>query len=132
MIRDFNDYHVMQKLFTYKYFRSSQLMDEVDEHVILNNPRFLTLTMWLNQLTNFFCPWEEEEVESAENPIVIVKDEGFSEKWRIKTPHHNNHHLWNLNPLCVLYRTSGSLLLFAGSLNDFFVNNIFSNFLRSL
>ena len=33
MNSDFNDHHLMQKTFTDKYFWSSQLMKEVDEHV---------------------------------------------------------------------------------------------------
>ena len=54
-----------------------QTMEEVPEHVGLNYPN-LSGSRYVAQLVDdFIFPWEE--MGSAENSIIIDKDEGFSE-----------------------------------------------------
>ena len=78
MRRDFNEHHMTQVPNTENQHGTMQLMEEVSEHVGINYPEILD-SRYLAQLVNdFLFPWEEE-MGSAEKPIAIDEDEGFSE-----------------------------------------------------
>ena len=52
-------------------------MEEVSEHVELNYPEIPDSRFVTQSVDEFLIPWEE--AGSAENPITIDEDEGFSE-----------------------------------------------------
>ena len=55
-------------------------MEEVDEHVRMIYPEIPDSDYVAQTDNNFLYLWEKE-MESAENPITLDKDEGFSEKF---------------------------------------------------
>ena len=59
-----------------------QMMEEVSDHVGMSYPEIPDSRYVAQQVNNFLFPWERE-MGSAENPITIDGDEGFSET---KTP----------------------------------------------
>ena len=77
MNSDLNDHRSFAKTFTDKYFGSSQLMKEVDEHVRKIYPEIPYYGDVAQPVNNFLYPWWKE-MESAENSITIDKNEGFS------------------------------------------------------
>ena len=52
-------------------------MEEVSEHVGMNYPEIPDSRFVTQAIDDFLIPWEE--AGSAENPITIDEDEGFSE-----------------------------------------------------
>ena len=72
MKSDFSYHHFMQKPFTYKYFWSSHLMEEVDEHVRKIYPEIPNSGYVAQSVNNFLYPCEKE-MESAENSITLDK-----------------------------------------------------------
>ena len=57
-----------------------QMTEEVAEHVGMNYPDTSDSIYVAQPVDNFLFPWEE--AGSAENPITIDEDEGFSETMR--------------------------------------------------
>ena len=54
------------------------MIEEIFQHVGMNYPEILDSRYVAQPVNDFLFRWEEE-LESAENPIAIDKDEGFSE-----------------------------------------------------
>ena len=54
-----------------------QMMEEVADHVGMNYPEIPDSRFVAQPVDDFLFPWEE--AGSAENPITIDEDEGFSE-----------------------------------------------------
>ena len=77
MRRDFNEHHMMQVPITENQLGTTQMMEEVSEHVGMNYPEIPDSRYVAQTVDDFFFPWEEEG--SVENPITIDEDEGFSE-----------------------------------------------------
>ena len=101
MQRDFNEHHMMQVPITENQLGTMQMMEEVSDHVGMNYPEIPDSRFVSQPVYDFLFPWEE--AGSAENPITIDEDEGFSETMtppRLQL--HNNHQQWNLFQLCVL------------------------------
>ena len=71
MRMDFNEHHLMQVPLTENQLGTMQMMEEVSDPVRSKN------------LERFF-PWQE--AGSAENPITIDEDEGFSETMTPSAP----------------------------------------------
>ena len=71
MRRDFNEQHMMQVPITENQIGTMQMMEEVSDHVGMNYPEIPD--------SRFVAQPVEEEAGSAENPITINEDEGFSE-----------------------------------------------------
>ena len=77
MRRDFNDHHMMQVPITENQLRTMQMVEEVSDHVGMNYSEIPDSRFEAQPVDDFFFPWEE--IGSAENPIIIDEDEGFSE-----------------------------------------------------
>ena len=77
MRRDFNEHHMMQVLMTENQLEEMQMMEEVSDHVGMNYPEIPDTRFVAKPVDDFLFPWEE--AGSAENPIIIDEDEGFSE-----------------------------------------------------
>ena len=54
-----------------------QMMEEVSDHVGMNYPKIPDSRFVAQPVDDFLFPWEE--ARSAEKPITIDEDEGFSE-----------------------------------------------------
>ena len=54
-----------------------QMLEEVSDHVGINYPEIPDSRFVAQPVDDFLFPWEE--AGSAENPITIDEDEGFSE-----------------------------------------------------
>ena len=100
MQRDFKEHHMMQVPIRENQFGTMQMMEEVSDHVGINYPEIPDSRFVAQPVDDFLFPLEE--AGSAENPITIEEDEGFSETMTLKTLLHNNHQQWNLVQLCVL------------------------------
>ena len=74
---DFNEHHMIQVPITENQLGTMQLMEEVSEHVGMNYPEISDLRFVAHPVDDFLFLWEE--AGSAENPITIDADEGFSE-----------------------------------------------------
>ena len=85
MRRDFNVHHMTQVPMTENQLEEMQMMEEVSDHVGVNYPEIPDSRFVAQPVDDFLFPWEE--AGSAENPITIDEDEGFS---KIMTPQ-NNH-----------------------------------------
>ena len=77
MRRDFNEHHMMQVPITENQLGTMQMMEEVSDHVGMNYPEIHDSRFVAQPFDDFFFPWDE--AGSAENPITIDEDEGFSE-----------------------------------------------------
>ena len=88
MRRDFNEYQMMQAPITENQFGTMQMMEEVSDHVGMNYPEIPDSRLVAQPVDDFHFPWEE--AGSAENPITIDEDEGFSETMtpQITPPQH--------------------------------------------
>ena len=64
------------------------MMEEVSEHAGMNYPEIPDSRFAAKPVDDFLFPWEE--AGSAENPITIDEDDGFSE---IMTPQNTPLHL---------------------------------------
>ena len=74
--RDFNEQHIAQVLPTENQLGEMQMMEEKAEHVGMNYPETPDSRYVAQPFGDFLFPWE---TGSADNPITIEKDEGFSE-----------------------------------------------------
>ena len=77
MRRDFNEHHLTPVPMTENQFEELEMMEEVSEHVRMNYPEIPDSTFKAQPFDDFLFLWEE--AETAENPITIDEDEGFSE-----------------------------------------------------
>ena len=77
MRRDFNEQHMMQVPITENQLGTLQMMEEVSDHVGMNYPEIPDSRLVAQPVDDFLFLWEE--AGSAENPIIIDEDEGFSE-----------------------------------------------------
>ena len=77
MRRDSNEYHMTQVPMTENQLEEMQMMGEVFDHVGMNYPEIPDSRFVAQPVDDFLFPWEE--AGSAENPITIDEDEGFSE-----------------------------------------------------
>ena len=77
MRRDFNEHHMTQVPMTENQLEEMQMMEEVSDHVGMNYPKIPDSRFVAQPVDDFPLPWEE--ARSAENPITIDEDEGFSE-----------------------------------------------------
>ena len=68
---------MMQVPITENQLGTMQMMAEVSEHVGMNYPEIPESRFVAQPVDDFLFPWEE--AGSAENPIRIDEDEGFSE-----------------------------------------------------
>ena len=75
--RDFNEQNMMQVPITENQLGTMQMMEEVSDHVGMNYPEIPDSRFVAQPVEDFLFPWEE--AGSAENPITIDEDEGFSE-----------------------------------------------------
>ena len=75
--RDFNEHHMTQVPTTENQHEEMQMMEEISDHVRMNYPEIPDSRFVAQPVDDFLFPWEEEG--SAENPITIDEDEGFSE-----------------------------------------------------
>ena len=78
MRKDFNEHHTMQVPLTENQLGEMQMMEQVAEHVKMNYSDTSDFRYVAQSVDNFLFPWEDE-MGSAENPITIDEDEGFSE-----------------------------------------------------
>ena len=84
----FNDRSLMQVPITENQLGTMRMVEEVSEHVEMNYPENLDFRYVAQPVKEFLFPWEESG--SAENPIEIDEDEGFSETMTSQsTPQHN-------------------------------------------
>ena len=77
MHRDFNEHHITQVTMIENHFGELQMIEEMAEHVGMNYHDALDSIYVAQPVDDFLFRWEE--AESAENPITIDEDEGFSE-----------------------------------------------------
>ena len=77
MRRNFNEHHMTQVPITENQLGKMQMMEEVSEHVGMNYPETPYSRIVVQPVDDLLFPWEE--AGSAENPILIDEDEGFSE-----------------------------------------------------
>ena len=77
MQRYFNEQHMMQVPITENQLGTMQMMEEVSDHVGMNYPEIPDSRFVAQPVEVFLFPWEA--AGSAENPITIDEDEGFSE-----------------------------------------------------
>ena len=78
MQRDFNEHHKMQVPITENQLGTTQMMEEVTEHMGMNNPDISDSRFVAQPVDDFLFPWEEE-MGSTGFPITIDEDKGFSE-----------------------------------------------------
>ena len=76
MRRDFNEHHMMQVPMTENQLGVKQTMEEVSEHVGMNYHEIPDSRFVSQPVDDFLLPWDE--AGSAENPITLDEDEGFS------------------------------------------------------
>ena len=74
---DASTHHITQVPPTVNQLGTMQMMAEVSEHVGMNYPEIPDSRFVAQPVDDFLFPWEE--AGSAENPIAIDEDEGFSE-----------------------------------------------------
>ena len=74
---DFNEHHMTHVPMTENQLEEMQMMEEVSDHMGMNYPEILDSRFVAQPVDDFLFPWEE--AGSAENPITIDEDEGFSE-----------------------------------------------------
>ena len=77
MRRDFKEHHMTQVPMTENQLGEMQMMEEVVEHVGMNYREIFDSRFVVQLVDDFLFPWEE--AGSAEKPITIDEDEGFSE-----------------------------------------------------
>ena len=77
MRRDFNEHHMTQVPMTENQLEEMQMKEEVSDHVGMNYPEIPHSRFVAQPVDDFLFPWEE--AGSAEKPITIDEDEGFSE-----------------------------------------------------
>ena len=77
MRRDFNEHHLTQVPMTENQLEQMQMLEEVSDHVGMNYPEIPDSRFVAQPVDDFLFPWED--AGSAENPITIDEDEGFSE-----------------------------------------------------
>ena len=77
MRRDFNEHHMTQVPTIEDQLEEMQMMEEISDHVGMNYPEIPDSTIVAQPVNDSLFPWEE--AGSAENPITINEDEGFSE-----------------------------------------------------
>ena len=77
MRRDYNEHHMTQVPMTENQFGEMQMMEEVAELMGMIYPVTPDSRYVAQPVNDFLFPWEE--TGSAENPITIEEDEGFSE-----------------------------------------------------
>ena len=77
MRRHFNENHMMQVPITKNQLETMQMMEEVSDRVGMNYPEIPDSRFVAQPVDDFLFPYEE--AGSAENPITIDEDEGFSE-----------------------------------------------------
>ena len=93
---DFNEHRLMQFPITKNQLGTMQMMDEVSDHVEMNYPEIPVSRFLAQPVDDFLFP--REEAGSAENPITIDEDEGFSEP--MKPPAQQKKQQWTLVQLC--------------------------------
>ena len=79
--RDFNEHHMTHVPMAENQLGELQMMEEVSDHVGMNYPEIPDSKFVAQPVDDFLFPWQE--AGSAENPITIDEDEGFTE---IMTP----------------------------------------------
>ena len=84
MRRDFNEHHMTHVPMTENQLEEMQGMEEVSDHVGMNYPEIPDSRFMAQPVDDFLFPWEE--AGSAENPITIDEDEGFSETMTPQAP----------------------------------------------
>ena len=77
MQKDFNEHRMTQVPIIENQLGTMQMMEEVSELVGMNYPEILDSRFVAQPVNDFF--FSREEAESAENPMTIDEDEGFSE-----------------------------------------------------
>ena len=77
MRRDFNEHHMTQVHMTENQLEEMQMMEELFDHVGMSYPEIPDSRFVAQPVDDFLLPWEE--AGTAENPITIDEDEGFSE-----------------------------------------------------
>ena len=77
MRSDFNEHHLTQVPMTENQLEEMPMTEEVSDHEVMINPEIPDSKLMAQPVDDFLFPWEE--VGSAENPITIDEDEGFSE-----------------------------------------------------
>ena len=77
MRRDFKEHHMTQVPMTENQLEEMQMMEKVSDHVGMNYPDTPDTRYVAQPVDDFLFPWEE--AGSAENPIPMDEDEGFSE-----------------------------------------------------
>ena len=76
MQRDFKEHHMTQVPITENQLGNIQTMEEVSARVGMIYPEISDCRYVAQPVENFLFPWEGEG--SAENPITIGEEEGFS------------------------------------------------------
>ena len=74
---DFNEHHMTQVPMTENQLEEMQMMEDVSDHLGMNYCEIPDSRFVAQLVDDFLFPWEE--AGSAENPITIEEDEGFSE-----------------------------------------------------
>ena len=77
MRNDFNEHHMTQVPMKENQLKEMRMMEEVSDHVGMNYPEITDSRFVAQPVDDFLFPWEK--AGSAENPITIDEDEGFSE-----------------------------------------------------
>ena len=77
MRRAFNEQHMIKVPMTENQLEEMQMMEKVSDQVGMNYPDTPDSTYVAQPVDDFLFPWEE--AGSAENPIKMDGDEGFSE-----------------------------------------------------
>ena len=76
MRRDFSEYHMMQVPITENQLGTMEMIEQVTEHVGMNYPEIPYPRFVAQPFDDFLFPLDEG---SAENPVTIEEDEGFTE-----------------------------------------------------
>ena len=86
MRKDFNEHHTMQVPMTENQIGEKQTMEQVAEHVRMDYSDTFDSRYVAQSVDNFLFSWEDE-MGSAENPITLDEDEGFTETMTPPAPH---------------------------------------------
>ena len=106
---------MMQVPITENQLGTMQMMEEISDHVVMNYPEIPDSRFVAQPVDDFLFPWEE--ADSAENPITIDQDEGFSETMTPQNTPPQQPPAMEPRPAL---RTSRTLLLLDSSLIKYF------------
>ena len=84
MRRNFNERHMMQGHITENQLGTMQMMEEVSDRVGMNYPEIPDSRFIAQPVDDLLFPWEK--AGSAESPIAIDEDDGFSEAMTSSAP----------------------------------------------